>query len=652
VHQYGREGAICELYGVTGWGFDFRGHKFQGDWLSALGVTTRVHHLSWLSMKGDAKRDFPASIHYQSSWYEKYKYVEDHFARVNTALTRGKPVVKLAVLHPIESYWLSYGAVDVSAGDCATQEERFQSLAKWLLSGTVDFDYLSESTLPTQYTRTENKVLKVGEMEYTTVLVPPMRTIRQSTLDILQDFVKRGGKVIFAGEAPTCVNGALSKNAQSLYASAEKCAFERLEILAKVNGCREVSIRYEDGKEMQHLLYNMREDSSCRWLFIARFVKPSVDDYKADNTIITLKGNYKPTVYDTLTGKIYPVTYKTENGKTVIPYSFYAHDSLLLKLEKTEDGEAFQTQKTEHERVTRTEFTDKVEYTLSEPNVLLLDMFRYSWDKKNWSEKEETLRLDRKLRSSYEYPLGRDCQPWAIPDEAVKDFPYLKFEFNSTVETECTLAYEEATEIEFNGERVEINPIGYFVDKAIKKTALPKLKRGKNVLIVRVPLSKRIGLENMFILGDFAVKVEGATAKIVKRENKISFGSITSQGLPFYGGAITYRIPVNTPDCALRVQTSLYTGAVISAKLDGKEIGNIAYAPYTLTIENVEKGKHLLELTLYATRENCFGYLHYCARDWKYIAPAYAKQGEEWSYEYVLKATGIEKSPVIEILKK
>ncbi|MCD7776065.1 MAG: hypothetical protein LUH54_01660, partial [Firmicutes bacterium] len=66
VHQYGREGMTSELYGVTNWDFDFRGHKFQGDWQAALGVTVRVPHLSWVSMKGDAKRDYPASINYQS----------------------------------------------------------------------------------------------------------------------------------------------------------------------------------------------------------------------------------------------------------------------------------------------------------------------------------------------------------------------------------------------------------------------------------------------------------------------------------------------------------------------------------------------------------------------------------------------------------
>ncbi|MBR2850231.1 MAG: tRNA-guanine transglycosylase, partial [Clostridia bacterium] len=48
VRQYGRSGMLSELYGVTGWDFDFRGHKLHGDWQAALGVTVRVPHLSWV----------------------------------------------------------------------------------------------------------------------------------------------------------------------------------------------------------------------------------------------------------------------------------------------------------------------------------------------------------------------------------------------------------------------------------------------------------------------------------------------------------------------------------------------------------------------------------------------------------------------------
>jgi len=62
ARQIGCPGTLSELYGVTNWDFDFRGHKLQGDWQAALGVTVRVPHLSWVSMNGEAKRDYPAYL--------------------------------------------------------------------------------------------------------------------------------------------------------------------------------------------------------------------------------------------------------------------------------------------------------------------------------------------------------------------------------------------------------------------------------------------------------------------------------------------------------------------------------------------------------------------------------------------------------------
>lgn len=102
VHQFGYEGMLSELYGVTNWDFDFRGHKLAGDWQAALGVTIRVHHLAWTSMAGEAKRDYPASISYQSPWYKEYHLIEDYFGRLNTALTRGSAEVKVGVVHPVD----------------------------------------------------------------------------------------------------------------------------------------------------------------------------------------------------------------------------------------------------------------------------------------------------------------------------------------------------------------------------------------------------------------------------------------------------------------------------------------------------------------------------------------------------------------------
>ena len=178
VHQYGREGMLSELYGVTGWEFDFRGHKLAGDWQAALGVTVRVHHLTWTS-------------------------------RLNTVLSRGKAVVKVGVIHPIESYWLYWGNKEQTQGLRDEMDERFKKLTEWLLFGLIDFDFISESLWKS---RTPDDALLsdeaffVGKVKYETILVPNCLTLRSSTLERLKVFQKKGGRVVFLGELPRFID--------------------------------------------------------------------------------------------------------------------------------------------------------------------------------------------------------------------------------------------------------------------------------------------------------------------------------------------------------------------------------------------------------------------------------------------------------------
>ena len=661
VHQYGREGMMSELYGVTGWEFDFRGHKFQGDWQAALGVTVRVPHLSWVSMKGSAKRDYPASIHYQSCWYHKYPYVEDHFARVNTALTRGVPDVKVAMIHPIESYWLNYGPSENTASVRNTLEENFQNIIRYLLRGTIDFDFISESLLPELYNGVENGKLGVGKMSYSAVVVPPLETLRKTTIDALTAFVKAGGKVIFTGACPRCVDGALSDGAKALYEIAQKVPFSPVELCNALEEERDVTIKHISGEETRNLIYQMRQDGDRKWMFVCRCDKPASTivydpgEHYPECTVIKVKGAFKVTLYDTISGDIRVIPYEVKNGYTYFWYNLYASDSLLVAFDPTTEGDKWTAEDIAPKAADRViDCKSYVDYELSEPNVMVLDLCEWSWDQKTWKEKEEILRIDRMIRGEFGYPMadGHDCQPWAIEEEKVDKFPYLRFVFDSEVEAECKLAYEEAVEVVFNGEKVAITNDGYFVDKDIHTMAMPKIKKGRNELIIRVPISKRVSMENMFLLGDFGVRVEGATAIVTAKKDKIAFGSIVSQGMPFYGAGVTYKMPIETAACDLRVKASYYKGALIGVKLDGKDVGNIVYAPFELDIPNVSAGKHELELTLFATRVNCFSALHCCANvDWK--GPhMYYSGGVEWSYEYELKNVGIMKSPIIQVFNK
>ncbi|MBQ2718717.1 MAG: hypothetical protein IJF73_01475, partial [Clostridia bacterium] len=582
VHQYGKEGLLSELYGVTGWEFDFRGHKFQGDWQAALGVSVRVPHLSWFSMRGSAKRDYPASISYQSAWYREYKYIEDHFARVNTAMTRGTPAVNVAVLHPIESYWLAYGPEDKTAARREQLENAFSSVTDWLLRGCIDFDFLNESELPRLYRNTEDTCLAVGAMTYRAVVVPPVETLRSSTVRILTEFKKRGGKVIFLGPAPDLVDAEESKGAHNLFALSTKVEFTSLALLDALGDERELEIVKTSGAACHDLMYSKRRDTDGEWVFIAHLSRLWENPNDLEECLpiyIRFKGHVKPTLYDTLTGKIHEVSYTQKGDYTEVECGVYPYDTLLFKLEKG-SAPALSLPAQPRYVAKRIDVKERVPFTLSEDNVLVLDMPEWSEDGVTYQPREEMLRIDLALRKKYGYPQanGTDVQPWVIGEVRADKVVSLRFRFQSDVAVACRLAYENALSVTLNGTAVPVTENGYFADKSIRTMPLPPLKKGKNELIITAPLGKRTSLENYFLLGAFGVSVDGTVAKVTALPRTIAFGRITDKGLPFYGAAVTYRIPFTLERAAdIRLKLGRYEGALVTAAFDGGEAEKIVF---------------------------------------------------------------------------
>ena len=303
VRQNGSEGMLSELYGVTGWDCDFRGYKLQGDWQAALGVTGRVPHLAWMTMKGEAKRDYPASISYQSPWWDQFAMIEDHFARLNTALTRGQALVRVAVVHPIESYWLCWGPADRTAAAREQMEYQFRHLAETLLFGGIDFDYLCEAELP-RLCRDPGAPLRVGKMTYDTVIVPPVRTLRGTTLSCLQAFQNAGGRLIFLGKYPDHVNAVPSAAVRTLYDAAHCIDFDDSAILSALEPDRCLDIRRADGSRENRLLHQLRQDGNCRWLFVCNGKNPDCPDADPAHQLrFTLRGEFALELYDTMTGE-------------------------------------------------------------------------------------------------------------------------------------------------------------------------------------------------------------------------------------------------------------------------------------------------------------------------------------------------------------
>lgn len=654
AHQYGREGVLSELYGVTHWYHDFKGHKLQGDWQAALGVTVRVPHLSLMSMAGEAKRDWPASIHYQSPWYKEYPYVENHFARLNTALTRGKPDISIGVIHPVESMWIAWGPND-QTGELRDQlDKNYQNLISWLLYGLLDFDFISESLLPDLCPQAANP-LQVGEMQYSTVIVPDCRTIRSTTLARLEAFRRAGGRVIFMGSVPELVDALPSQRAHELAAACETIPFDRYALLSALDSERKVEVRVRNGKLADNLFHQIREDNGCKWLFLCHVNRKRNLVDRPERYHIRIKGHYNPKIYDTITGQIYSCPAEIEGEHTVIIRDLYAEDSLLLQLEPGAPQLGLEMSSAPSFKPLM-KLTDPVQYKLAEPNVLLLDRAEYAFDDGEFQPVEEILRIDNKFRKQLGYPLRMDRlrQPWTLAEgESCDHLLRLRYTINSQIPVSgAKLAMEdpENAQIYLNGQPVDVKVDGFFTDKAIKTFAIPDLHAGSNELLIEIPFGRRTNVEWCYLLGDFGVRVRGAHAEIEELPQQLAFGDWVPQGLPFYAGNVTYCCELVLEEKIDKAVLELphFSAPVIAVNLNGERKGLIAYAPHRLELGTLSKGRHQLEIVVYGNRYNSFGTLHNANDEFRWYGPdSYRTSGSQWTDTYLLWKMGVLSHPII-----
>ncbi|MCL2477884.1 MAG: hypothetical protein FWF22_00175, partial [Treponema sp.] len=503
----------------------------------------------------------------------------------------------------------------------------------------------------------------VGKMKYEAIIVPNMETIRASTLDRLEAFRGCGGKLIFLGPAPVLVDAVPDDRAQRLWDQSEHIGFDRLSILNSLEEYRDVSIRDSSGAVSRSFIYQYREDGSdIRWLFVSHADKesgrdiPNGDDYR-----IRIRGEWQALEYNTIAGTKTGLDAEITAGWTTVKARLWDHDSLLIRLVPAGNASSA---KAAGARAALTLspalfFNQKIPVTLSEPNVLLLDIADYALDNGEWRGREEILRLDNILRKELGWPMRSDAvaQPWVEHDASTPHTLHLRFTFQSEIDIngiELALENAAATKIALNG--MPAAPVqGWYVDKCIGKAKLSEIKTGTNVLELTLPYGKKVDVESCYLLGNFSVKVQGKICTMGAPVASLAFGDITRQGLPFYGGNLVYHLEAECKASpgkstgTLVIEASSWRFMLLKVAVDGKDRGVIAYAPYRLEIGGLAPGKHKIDITGFGCRVNTFGQLHNSmGHEGFWWGPnSWRTEGPGWSYEYLFWPQGVLKSPEI-----
>ncbi len=495
-------------------------------------------------------------------------------------------------------------------------------------------------------------------MTYDAVIIPACETLRSTTVDILSGFSRRGGELIFVGDAPSYIDAVPSQRIPEFYGMGKHVSFSRTAVLRSLSHLRDVSIKNSNGTDADNFVYALRRDNGCDWLFLAHVKKNHcLNVSHPQHMSVRVRGEVTPVLYDTVSGDVRDIPYYYENGWTVVPATLYAYDSLLLRLDNVKtESKAAMPSRSRKKLITAIDYRDPVQFELSEPNVLLLDLARFAADDLPYSDyEEEILRADNIARNSVGMGnrVHRPAQPWTIEKKTPEHEIRLLYTVNSEIEYDgALLALEtpEAAAIKWNGNAVDNTPVGYFTDRSIKTLPLGKIITGENTLEIVLPLGDRTATEWCYILGGFGVKVEGTRKTIIKAPEKLGFGDVTSAGLPFYSGNIDYNLSFVSPGGKASVRIGNYRGAAVKVSLDGGEARIVAYEPYILDLGEISAGEHQLTVTLLGTRHNSFGALHDTdyGNDW-YGPDKWRTGGDAWCYEYKLHEMGMLTSPVIYI---
>lgn len=679
ANQFNRKWRLTETYGCTGWDFPFLGHKALGDWQAALGINFRAQHLSWYTMEGQAKRDYPASIFYQSPWYQQYSKVEDYFGRINLAISQGVEVRDLLVIHPVESTWTTVRK-DWMKSDCTTKlDTDMMELRDCLLEASIDFDYGDEDIMSRHASiaiKNGSAILKVAQAEYKTVIVPELLTIRKTTLDLLDQFKNAGGQVIFIGSPVAYVDGEKSDSAMRLSDNCERVCLVGEKLIKAVSSARRVSISDENGIQISQALYLLREDDDSAYLFICNTGQAKTDKLVFKDDILardrkeffpevkvelkTVKGNTLLEL-DPETGEIYQAdAVKTPEGWLIST----SLDILGSRLFVSTNSEHNYQPRLKLSTVSETVLKKSSGVILSEDNVMPLDRAKYSINGGELNNETYILHVDHELRKSIGVQPrgGRMVQPWASDksDTGKNADVTLSYEFFCDVIPSGALFLgierPELYEICLNGNQLSINSeCGWWCDKSLRKIPLSPMfiKTGSNELILKCKYNKlHPGLETIFLMGNFGVRQDELKLTVNTAVQSLAYGDWCKQGLPFYSGSVGYKFDTDLScgkDKKVFLKLGNYRGVCAKIIVDSKNAGILAWAPNELDITDyIKNGKTEIIIEIFSSRRNSHGPL-YMEDNW----PAWtgSKQYEQFALEYSLVPCGIIEAPRLLVKK-
>jgi hypothetical protein len=616
VNQFGRERALSETYGGSGWEFRFDEMKRNGDWAFVLGVNLLNQHLSYMSLMGDRKFDYPQSFGPYAPYWNQYHYQTDYYGRLSAVLSSGKQKNRILILEPTTTAWM-YFSPDTSKINRRFKEinPSFRCMLSLLEQKQVEYDLGSEHIIR-DYGRVEGKYFSINKCSYDIVIVPDvMDNIEESTFRLLKKYVSNGGKVIQLGDGVRFIDAEPSGKLIKLTKAQSWVKYPALtsEIIDDLLITSDFTVNISREGQLYH---HRRQLDDGQLVFFSNFSPDSISEAEVTVTGASVEE------LSAETGKVFAIPYKKSGTKVTFPVKLYPSGSYMVYIfkEKVVDpGPA--TQKSIRIPVKGSQ----TDISSAGPNIFNLDYLKLKIGKN--TETENEMYFKKASDSIYRYFGFKEGNPWFRSSQfrteiLDKDKDYKKgdrfevaynFDISEGLDFESIkLVVERSWLYTVLLNSAVIQPTGEsWLDPDFNVFEVGKqLKRGRNeVRLVADPFNVNCETEPVYLLGDFGLESTMNGWKMVAPK-PLRFGSWKAQGMPFYGQSVKYskKVVVDSKGNFV-IELIRWSGTVAAVSINGKEVGIIQARPYIFTTE-LNQGENTIDIIVIGSLKNTLGPHH------------------------------------------
>jgi hypothetical protein len=639
ANQAGRTRTLSETYGGGGWEMKFETQKRLVDWEVVLGVNFVNQHLSYFSLNGVRKFDYPPSFSYHEPWWNYYRLMGNYIGRISMAMSSGRQINHTLVLQPNTTAWMYYSrkTTDPTIDQIGNG---FKNFVYRLEQQHIEYDLGSESVLKTLGSA-EDKLLKVGHCAYSLVVIPAeMENIDLNTFKLLKQYVANGGKVLAFRKDIPLLDGKKSQEVNEL----KTIAGNNWTMVQNLTDPSALGLLKTEGFIINDLtkngmLYHQRRILDDGQLL---FVVNSHPQKKA-SVEITLPGE-SVSLLDLVSGKTYRYPARSEKGKLTFKIDLEPAGSAMFSINKNKTDEPAYAPAIGTE--TLVEKTGGPRFKREDDNVLMVNYLDLKTDK---SDKKGIYFMDALIDLFKENGIDMG-NPWQHKIQYKKDYIKLDtlfkagswfeasyhFQVNPDLSAVAMKAVRAVVErpqlwkVLINGHEVTKLENSFWIDKQFPQYAVgPYLKPGENTLTIKAPRMNVLAeVMPVYLLGDFLVKQSDQGFEITGGTFN-GWGSWREAGLPFYSQKVAYSQNFRVPrqgNKAFKVKLNRWNAPVAEVLVNGQKAGLIAWKPYDLDVSSlIKEGDNEITVRLTGSLKNTFGYFFsdnnkwiFSPQDWNY----------------------------------